>query len=131
MEILEKLLSNLKVQKDKSKWLKYFWWALAAIVALLLVGILTFQLVSKSKKTAKALHQVDVLTEEKNIAKANAQVAESEEEFQKHIKNVEKIDKKLKKLRREAHKSDTAHKQAKALIDRIQSWDDVDQVIKH
>ena len=128
---LEGLLSDFKVKKDKSKWMKWFWYLLAGSAALLLIGGLTYQMMSRSKIAAAALHKVDVLKEEKNLAKANAKVAASDAEFRKHIKKADAATQKIKVLKMKAVVALNEHSKAKEIIERIQSWDDVDKTIKH
>lgn len=86
---------------------------LAAGVAALIIGLLSWRAYRTGKKLAALQHQADVLAEQKEQAKAQSE--------------IDKIDEKIKVIDEALQTSEETYTKAKETIDEIQSWDDFDQ----
>lgn len=131
MSTIEKIISSLKEKKTKSKYFKWFWYLLAGAVGFILIAGLVLQTMNKSRKAAKALHKLDVMVEKQNIEAVNAKVAESQAKQEKHMAKAKKYSDKAKALDIKRAKLEKEAERNRTIIDNIQSWDDVDKVIKY
>ena len=129
--ISEAVESLQEKAKNGSFWTKWFWYILAGVVGLILIGGLVLQAMHKSEKAAKAMHQRDVLIEKQHQEKTNSVVAKSEKKKQAHIKKAQKHLKKADAKARQAREFEAQAKDNKTRIDNLRNWDDVKKNVKY
>lgn len=120
-----------KKLKDSPWWSKWFWYVVVGIFAVLLAGGLIFNIISKSEKAAKAMHERDVLLEKAKLEEVNAEVSQYEKQKTKHAKKAEKYKEKAQKLRVKIVDSKAHAIQSQQIIDKLKGWDDVENNIKY
>jgi uncharacterized protein HemX len=127
----QKVKAEEKVTKNPKS--KPWGWVLGLIMAVLVfvtLAIAAWQAWKKGKEVAKLKHKIDVNKEKEEQAKANALIAENEEERQTLEKEAEKIrgriedsEKKIEKLKEERDRKIIE-------INEVTDWDGLDNLIK-
>lgn len=99
---------------------------IAAAVAFLIIGLLSWRAFRQGKKLAKLMHEKAVQEELAEQAKANEKIAESEARRLEAVKKVEEIRKKIAGIDEAMKEAESIRDQSKETIDEIKTWDDLD-----
>ena len=113
-DMVDTLLGVFKQLKGEKGDKKRGWifGVLAAGVAALIIGLLSWRAHKTGKKLAKLQHEKDVAEEKKEQAKAQDE--------------IDKIDEKIKVIDESLQEAKETYNQAKETIDEIKTWDDFD-----
>ena len=125
-----------KVQKAKetrknSKGAAFWATTVASVLGLLIAAYYAYRLFFGNSKLAKALHQRDVLQEEKMQAKVDVKVAKNAKEKTRLRKKAKALNAKAYKAKAKVGALKKANKENKKIIKRIKDWDDVKTMVKY
>jgi hypothetical protein len=131
MSVLDKVLGSIQDNKEKESvgaggWLGAL---IAAILVIIVTGIFGFIAWKRGKEMSKLLHEKAIREEEEHQAKVNADLAETDEVRDEAIKVVNEARRDIAVLEVERREIEEAHREVRARIDAITSWDDVDSFI--
>lgn len=132
-KVVDRLLDvfrSLKGGSDGKKKRGALFAGLAAAVAFIVIGLLSFRAWKTGKKLAALQHEKDVNEEKAEQAKADAKIAESEAE--KHVaqKKIEEIEQKIKVVDEALDEAKSIYDQTKETIEEIQTWDEFDKLTR-
>jgi len=106
---------------------KTSWWVVLILIGLLVLGLgISGTLhVLRKRKYAKIMHQRNKLLEEKEAAKAMAELSKNENERKDLERQQEELGKKVEKLEKTAEGLDRKHERVKKALENVTSWDDL------
>lgn len=101
-----------------------------AVLALLALAVMAYQAWRAGKERAKLLHEKALAEEAKHQAEVDAKLAEKQEEKDEALREVAELGKELDRLEEEVQTLEEKREKAKAIIDKISDWDDIDRYIQ-
>jgi predicted Holliday junction resolvase-like endonuclease len=132
MSTLDKIVNIVQGYKAKenagsSSWISTI---VVGVLALIAIAIYAYQALKAGKETAKLLHEKAVLEEDAHQAEVDERLAESEEEKVQALESVESLKEKIQELEDAALEFEAKRVVAHKLIEKISSWEDVDEIIR-
>jgi len=103
--------------------------AVAALIALIAVAVFAWQQWQAGKERAKLLHEQAVRVEELHQADLDADIAISVDVRGAALRRSREALDEVYRLEAEAAELEAARLRARAAIDRISSWEDVDEIV--
>jgi len=128
LDVFRSLKGAGKDSKKKSRGAIFA--GLAAAVAMIIIGLLSFRAWKQGKKLAKLLHEKAVTEEKAEQAKADEKISESEAKKQAAIKKILEIQKKIAGVDEAIKVAQTTYDQAKETIHEIKNWDELDKLTR-
>jgi type VI protein secretion system component VasK len=129
---LDKLVAVIQSFKSKQQAGQSSWvaGAIVAIIALVTVAIFAWQQWRAGKERAKLLHEQAVREEQMHQAQVDASLDEDQAVKEESIRHANELVKEVARLQEEADKLEAKRERARATIDKISSWEDVDAIVQ-
>lgn len=130
--VLDKLLGVVQGYKSNQQTGKGGWIATAVvgILALIAVALFAWQQWKAGKERAKLLHEKAVREEEAHQATVDVELAENQQAKEDALQQAHDLQEEVARLEDQTEKLEARRQAARAAIDKISSWEDVDAIVR-
>ncbi len=129
---LDKVLEAIQGYKQKKQAGSGGWIAavITGVLALIAIAVFAWQAWKAGKERAKLLHEKAVREEEEHQARVDADLAEDQATKDSALQVADELQKEVDRLQEEADHLEAERVRARETIERISSWEDVDEIVR-